>query len=85
MLNENSYTDIKKIRIGLGFSQADLAKKIGVRQSVISKIENNSQTISIDVILKISNVLEICPYSLINLCNNCFNRGNCKKRIIKIR
>lgn len=48
---------IKDIRIKLGYSQKDLANKLGVVQQYISKIENGRENISIDSLKKIANVL----------------------------
>lgn len=48
---------IAKFRKELGMSQNELAEKIGTKQQVISRIEGGNQNISIQMLLKISNVL----------------------------
>jgi transcriptional regulator with XRE-family HTH domain len=46
-------------RMGLKFSQEDLAKKVGTTQKVISKIENAEVNFGVDLILRISRVLKM--------------------------
>lgn len=81
-LIEKCTIKIKKVRTGLGVSQAKLSKEIGVVQSSISKIENNVQPISSELLIKISKVLQICPYTLISFCDSCSIKHNCKKNHI---
>ncbi len=44
---------IKKLRCRQGLTQSNVASKIGVKQSTISRIENGITNISWDVILKV--------------------------------
>ncbi|MHC1683396.1 MAG: helix-turn-helix transcriptional regulator [Clostridiaceae bacterium] len=69
---------MKKLRIALHLSKAELARRVGVSRMYITKLERNESTPSITVILKISKELDSCPYDLINLCGCCFNK-NCPK------
>lgn len=52
---------IKKYRKGANLTQDDLAQKIGISKSFMSKIEIDDKTPSIEVVLKIANELKI-PY-----------------------
>ena len=45
---------IKKIRSDLRISELELSKKLGLGQSLISKIENNIQPVSSELIVEIS-------------------------------
>ena len=49
---------IKDVRLNLGYTQKDLAEKLGVIQQYISKIENGHENISIDALKKVADALE---------------------------
>lgn len=49
---------IKDVRLNLGYTQKDLAKKLGVIQQYISKIENGHENISIDTLKKVADALD---------------------------
>lgn len=61
-LNKN----IKHLRNCKGISQQDLADKVGIDRSTISRIENNEIETTIDNALKISDVLEVPIADLLN-------------------
>jgi len=48
---------IRGIRIKLGYTQEDIAKKIGVIQQYISKIETGHENFSVDTLTRIAGVL----------------------------
>lgn len=48
---------IVKARNKAGFSQADLAKKLKTSQSVISRIENGNQNLSVKMLARIAQTL----------------------------
>lgn len=48
--------EIKGIRLGLGYTQRDMAKKLGVIQQYISKIENGYENFSVDTLKRIADV-----------------------------
>jgi len=50
---------IQSIRKSKNITQEELADKIGVKRSVISKYENNSVSISIETLSKIAKVLDV--------------------------
>ena len=49
---------IQEIRLERGLTQAELAEKLGTSQSAINRIENGKQNISLDMIAKLSDVLD---------------------------
>jgi len=53
----NVAQQIRNLRLRLGYTQKDLAKKLGVIQQYISRIETGMENISIDTIKKIAKVL----------------------------
>ena len=55
---------IREARKKASLTQAELAEKIGVKRSVISKYENGSISPKYDTILKIAEVLNVLPYDL---------------------
>lgn len=66
---------LKNARKEKGLKQYELANKLGISASYLSKIENNKNyknlNISINLILKISDLLDLCPVSIfIYLTNN---------------
>ena len=60
---------IKSLRKELNITQIDLANSIGISQSDINIIENNKQNLSIEMLIKIANVLE-CTISYLLQDNN---------------
>ncbi|OPX29782.1 MAG: hypothetical protein B1H08_03095 [Candidatus Omnitrophica bacterium 4484_171] len=47
---------IRDTRVKLGYTQEDIAKKLGVIQQYISKIENGHENISVDTLRRIADV-----------------------------
>ncbi len=50
--------NIAKLREKTGLTQGQLAKKLGTTQSVISRIENGNQNVSLALLTKIAHVLK---------------------------
>jgi len=48
---------IRGIRIKSGYTQGDLAKKLGTVQQYISKIENGYENLTVDTLTRIADVL----------------------------
>ena len=60
------YDRIRQLRISLGMSQEDLAKKVGYAgRSAISKVENGSRDISRSMIAKYAAALNVSPTYLL--------------------
>ena len=57
--------NILKIRTEKGLTQAQLAEKLNVQQSMISMIENEERNPSVDVLLKLAAVLGVTVDELI--------------------
>ena len=49
---------IKDIRLQLGYTQAEMAKKLGVIQQFISKLETGRENLTIDTLKRIADVFE---------------------------
>ena len=56
-LCENTGREIRDIRRGMGLSQKDFAKKIGVSQQLISRIEQGRENVSLGTLDNISRAL----------------------------
>ena len=57
---------IRQLRQARGWSQADLAKRAGVRQATVSRIENNRvKSLDLAVFEKIAEALEVDPGYLV--------------------
>lgn len=61
-LNKN----VKHLRVDKGLSQQDLADKIGVDRSTISRIENNTTETTIDNAIKIADTFNVSLLDLLN-------------------
>ena len=64
-MNKNFKNKIEKIRINQGLSQEELADKVKVHQSTISRIEKGKVDISIKMRKKIAKVLDKEPEQLL--------------------
>ena len=65
--------EIKKYRERVGLSQHRLGKKIGVTRQTVMKIENEKVSPTLEVVLKISEVLGEKPCKIFNIgccCNS---------------
>jgi len=51
-------SQIIKARLKKGISQNELAKKIGTKQSAISRLESGNSNPSLDFLIKISNAID---------------------------
>ena len=67
---------IKNARAKKKITQLELAKKLNVSQSYMSKIENRkTKAISIDLILNLSSIVEIDPVDLFIFLADLYNQG----------
>jgi transcriptional regulator with XRE-family HTH domain len=57
---------LKKIRLEKNISQDYLAKKLGISQKAYSKIENNETRLNVDVLQKLSDIMETPIESFFN-------------------
>ncbi len=64
-LNEN----IKKLRLALGISQVELAKKLGVTKQCVSNWENDNILPSVEMLVKIAEFFAISTDELLGLSN----------------
>ena len=58
--------NLKRIRKEMKLTQAEMAKEIGISQSYIADIERNRKNISLAVVLRIAEGLNISVNELIN-------------------
>jgi transcriptional regulator with XRE-family HTH domain len=56
---ETIYDRLKKARLEKNYSQDYLAKKLGLTQKAYSKIENNETKLNVDVLQRLSEILEV--------------------------
>ena len=57
---------IKELREQKRISQEAMAEKLHITQSAYSKYESNQVQISVDMLLRVAEVLEISPMDIIN-------------------
>lgn len=70
---------IKEIREIKKKTQSEIAILLDVDQSYISKLENEKESTTIEMLYKIANALEVCPKSLLSKtkhsdCKKCSNK-----------
>lgn len=59
-----SLKNIKKYRKLRGYTQLRLAEEVGTSATTISRIENDKESPKLNVIEKIGEALEVCPFDL---------------------
>jgi transcriptional regulator with XRE-family HTH domain len=55
---------VKALRTDLGMTTTDLAKKVGISQAQISRLENGQQGFRSGTLVKIAKVLKVPPFRL---------------------
>ena len=55
---------VRTIRTELGMTTTDLAKKVGISQAQISRLENGQQGFRSGTLVKIAKVLKVPPFRL---------------------
>lgn len=71
---------IKNYRFENEISQETFASMCGISRNYLSEIEREIKFPSINVLIKITNILGICPYEILKLCAKC-TKINCEKKI----
>jgi len=57
-------TTVKALRKELGLTTTDLAKKVGVSQAQVSRLENGQQGFRSGTLVKIAKALKVPPFRL---------------------
>lgn len=65
--------NIKKIRKQKNMSQEELANKVGISRSYLSKIENDTmnKSVTLHILIEIVRALEVQPHEIFNICELC--------------
>ncbi|MCS3871402.1 transcriptional regulator with XRE-family HTH domain [Chryseobacterium ginsenosidimutans] len=65
--------NIRKIRRGKDFTQEYMAFEMGISQKAYSDIENSKVKINLEILTKISTILEIKPSEICSISHKCVN------------
>ncbi|PIF47426.1 DNA-binding XRE family transcriptional regulator [Chryseobacterium sp. 52] len=68
--------NIRKIRRSKDFTQEYMAFEMGISQKAYSDIENSKVKINLEILNKISGILEIKPSDICSISHKCGNDGN---------
>lgn len=68
--------NIRKIRRSKDFTQEYMAFEMGISQKAYSDIENSKVKINLEILTKISDILEIKPSDICSISHKCGNDGN---------
>ncbi|PQA95568.1 transcriptional regulator [Chryseobacterium shigense] len=68
--------NIRKIRRSKDFTQEYMAFEMGISQKAYSDIENSKVKINLDILTKISDILEIKPSDICSISHKCGTDGN---------
>lgn len=64
---EDIYKKIRQLRIEKGISQKALGEKCGLTQQAINRIEQGQRNIDIDLLLKITNALDVKIFEILDM------------------
>lgn len=67
--------NIRKIRRSRDFTQEYMAFEMGISQKAYSDIENSKVKINLDILNKISHILEIKPSDICSISHQCGNNN----------
>ena len=65
-INKTIGSNIRALRLKADLTQTELASKIDVTRDAIAKIEGDVNTLSVDTLIKICQVLKTTPNSILN-------------------
>ncbi len=68
--------NIRKIRRSKDFTQEYMAFEMGISQKAYSDIENSKVKINLDILTRISKILEIRPSDICSISDQCGSNGN---------
>ncbi|KFF08767.1 helix-turn-helix domain-containing protein [Chryseobacterium luteum] len=68
--------NIRKIRRSKDFTQEYMAFEMGISQKAYSDIENSKVKINLEILTKISGILEIKPSDICSISHKCSIDGN---------
>lgn len=68
--------NIRKIRRSKDFTQEYMAFEMGISQKAYSDIENSKVKINLDILTKISDILEIKPSDICSISHKCGIEGD---------
>lgn len=68
--------NIRKIRRSKDFTQEYMAFEMGISQKAYSDIENSKVKINLEILTKISDILEIKPSDICSISHKCGMDGN---------
>ncbi|GEN72972.1 MULTISPECIES: helix-turn-helix domain-containing protein [Chryseobacterium] len=68
--------NIRKIRRSKDFTQEYMAFEMGISQKAYSDIENSKVKINLEILTKISDILEIKPSDICSISHKCGTDGN---------
>ncbi|MDQ0783161.1 helix-turn-helix domain-containing protein [Chryseobacterium sp. W4I1] len=68
--------NIRKIRRSKDFTQEYMAFEMGISQKAYSDIENSKVKINLEILTKISNILEIKPSDICSISHKCGMGGD---------
>ncbi|KMQ59529.1 XRE family transcriptional regulator [Chryseobacterium angstadtii] len=68
--------NIRKIRRSKDLTQEYMAFEMGISQKAYSDIENSKVKINLDILTKISGILEIKPSDICSISHKCGTDGN---------
>jgi transcriptional regulator with XRE-family HTH domain len=76
-MKKNIGTKVRQIRELKGFTQDQIAQKLGVSQRAYSKLENNETRFDWDRIAKVAEIFEVSPTDIVSFDDNLvFNNCN---------
>ncbi|UKB83306.1 helix-turn-helix domain-containing protein [Chryseobacterium sp. MEBOG06] len=67
--------NIRKIRRSKDFTQEYMAFEMGISQKAYSDIENSKVKINIEILTKVSNILDIKPSDICSISHKCGTDG----------
>ena len=69
--NSNVGSNVKRLRVALGWAQEDLSSKMGTSKVWVSQVERGESSVNVARLLEFADLLDSTPNALLAACHIC--------------
>jgi transcriptional regulator with XRE-family HTH domain len=69
--NSNVGSNVKRLRVALGWAQEDLSSKMGTSKVWVSQVERGESHVNVERLVEFAGLLDSTPNALLAFCRHC--------------